>query len=110
MVNLIFQLSKSKKHEIDKTCQSILKIFTKPFILTRLRAVHLLVVNDHCLAESNALPARSSAPISIAATYLVFGEKSCVESNIAVLPSGLRETIPVIAVVSSAFFTVNVFD
>jgi hypothetical protein len=61
------------------------------------------------LAETNALPARSSAPISIAATYLVFGEKSWVESNIAVLPSELRDNIPVIMVVSSAFFTVNVF-
>jgi hypothetical protein len=67
------------------------------------------VVNDHRFAETNTLPARSSAPISIAATYLVFGEKSWVELNIAVLPSELRDTIPVMGVVSSAFFTVNVF-
>ena len=65
------------------------------------------MVNDHRLAETSALPAKSCAPISIVASYFVFGEKSTSESNIAVLPSGLREITPFKGVVSPCFFTVN---
>jgi hypothetical protein len=72
----------------------ILNVFTT-VTLTNLGFLHILVVNDQRLAEANALPARSSAaPVSIVAIYLVFGEKSCAESNIAVLLSGLRDTVP----------------
>src|SRR5215213_2406695 len=71
-----------------------------------------MVLNDHLLVEANALPVTSFAPVLISAKYLVFGEKSCSGSNIAVLLSGLRDKTPLIRVdsPSSALLIVNVFS
>ena len=71
----------------------------------------VVVLNDHRLVESNALPVTSFAPVLISAKYFVFGEKSCSGSNIAVLLSGLRDKAPFIRVdSSSALLIVNVFS
>src|SRR5215218_7319189 len=72
----------------------------------------VVVLNDHRLVESNALPVTSFAPVLISAKYFVFGEKSCSGSNITVLLSGLRDKTPFIRVdsPSSALLTMNVFS
>ena len=68
-----------------------------------------MVINDHLLPETNALPATSFAPSLISTVYLVFGSRSGSESNIAVLPSGLREMLPFMRLGIPSFLTVNVF-
>ena len=70
----------------------------------------MIVLNDHRLAETNALPARSFAPSLISAVYYVFGSRSGSESNIAVLRSGLRDIFPFMELGAPSFLTINVFS
>ena len=51
------------------------------------------------------LDARNHEVTLLKIKHIRLREKSCTESNIVVLPSGRRNNIPVMAIVSSAFFT-----
>jgi hypothetical protein len=69
----------------------------------------VVVLNDHRLAETNALPEKSFAPSLISTVYLVFGARSGLESNKAVLPPELRDMLPFMRSGIASFLTVNVF-